>query len=89
MLENANEEIDPRTLVKQSGVAMLAAGMSAKSYARVLGVNDRIRLGQLGCGHRSQGHVKMVAHASRQMPVCTGALDRSGKTSIQLRPADL
>jgi hypothetical protein len=69
MLENANEGIDRRTFGKQSGVAMLAAGMSAKSYAWVLGVNDRIRLGQLGCGHRSQGHAKLVVHASKQMPV--------------------
>src|SRR6202453_2391294 len=48
---------------------MLAAGMSAKSYARVVGANDRIRLGQLGCGDRSEGHVHMVSLAAKQMPV--------------------
>src|SRR5579862_3912951 len=69
MLENAMSEIDRRTFVKQAGVTMLAAGMSAKSYARVLGANDRIRLGQLGCGDRSQGHVHMVSLAAEQIPV--------------------
>src|ERR1700677_2809004 len=69
MVENARNEIDRRTFVKQAGVTMLAAGMSAKSYARILGANDRIRLGQLGCGDRSQGHVHMVTLASKQMPV--------------------
>ena len=53
---------------------MLAAGMSAKSYARVLGANDRIRLGQLGCGGRSEGHVHMAYMASKHMPVETVAV---------------
>ena len=59
----ANESIsgtDRRTFMKQATGTMLAAGMSAKSYARVLGANDRIRIGQLGCGDRSEGHVHMV-----------------------------
>jgi hypothetical protein len=47
----AKEGIDRRTFVKQAGVARLAAGMDARSYARVLGANDRIRLGQLGSMH--------------------------------------
>jgi len=53
---------------------MLVAGMTAKSYARVLGANDRIRLGQLGCGQRSHGHVHMAELAARQMPVETVAV---------------
>jgi predicted dehydrogenase len=74
MEESAKEGIDRRTFVKQAGGAMLAASMSAKSYARVLGANDRIRLGQLGCGSRSQGHVHMVQVAAKQMPVETVAV---------------
>ena len=53
---------------------MLAAGLSAKAYSRVLGANDRIRLAQLGCGDRSEGHVHMVQLASKQMPVETVAV---------------
>src|SRR5271166_1585064 len=60
---------DRRTFMKQAAGTMLAAGMSAKSYARVLGANDRIRIGQLGCGDRSEGHVHMVSLAAKQMPV--------------------
>src|SRR3984957_7864274 len=74
MPEDAKNEIDRRTFVKQAGVTMLAAGMSAKSYGRILGPNDRIRLGQLGCGDRSQGHVPMVSLASKQIPVETIAV---------------
>src|SRR5580658_9622303 len=74
MAEMNHEGMDRRTFVKQAGVAMLAAGMSAKSYGRVLGANDRIRLGQLGCGSRSRGHVHMVELASKQVPVETVAV---------------
>jgi predicted dehydrogenase len=74
MPDAANEGIDRRTFLQQAGGVMLAAGMSAKSYGRVLGANDRIRLGQLGCGDRSEGHVHMVALASKQMPVETVAV---------------
>ena len=63
-----------RTFVKQAGAAALAAGLSAKAYSRVLGANDRIRIGQLGCGDRSSGHVHMVQLAARQMPVETVAV---------------
>jgi predicted dehydrogenase len=70
-------EIGRRTFVKQAGSALVAvstAGMTARSYARILGANDRIRLGQLGCGGRSQGHVHMTRMASQHIPVETVAV---------------
>lgn len=73
----ANEpvsETDRRTFMKQATGTMLAAGMEARSYARVLGANDRIRIAQLGCGGRSHGHVHMVQMASRQIAVETVAV---------------
>lgn len=63
-----------RTFVKQAGGVILAAGMDARSYGRVLGANDRIRIAQLGCGGRSQGHVHMIQLASREMSVETVAV---------------
>ena len=48
--------------------------MSAQSYKRIAGANDRIRLGQIGCGDRSHGHVRMVAFASARTPVETVAV---------------
>jgi predicted dehydrogenase len=73
-MKRAGEGIGRRAFVKQTGGAMLAAGMTARSYARVLGANDRIRLGQLGCGQRSHGHVHMTELAAKQMPVETVAV---------------
>jgi predicted dehydrogenase len=74
MNEEAAKGSDRRTFVKQAGGAMVAAGLSAKAYSRVLGANDRIRLGQLGCGDRSGGHVHMAQLAAKQMQVETVAV---------------
>ena len=45
-----------------AGVAVSsgASSMSAASYGRVQGANDRINIGFLGCGARSTGHQRMV-----------------------------
>ena len=74
MTDSSSSETDRRTFMKQAAGAMLAAGMDARSYARVLGSNDRIRLAQLGCGGRSHGHVHMVQMASQQTAVETVAV---------------
>jgi len=34
--------------------------MSAASYKRIIGANDRINIGFLGCGARSDGHQNIV-----------------------------
>ena len=43
-----------REFIKKTaaGSAALAIGMSAKSYGRILGANDRIRVAMLGCNRR-------------------------------------
>ena len=65
---------DRRTFIKQAAGTMLAAGMTARSYGRILGANDRIRVAQLGCGGRSRGHVRMIQLASQKLPVETVAV---------------
>lgn len=74
MTDDEKAGIDRRTFVKQAGGAALFAGMEARSYGRILGANDRIRLGQLGCGGRSEGHVHMVQLAAQKMRVETVAV---------------
>ena len=67
----SGDGVDRRQFLKQAGNVVLAgsAALSARSYARVPGANDRIRLAQLGCGGRSHGHVHMAHLASRRTPV--------------------
>jgi hypothetical protein len=44
------------------GVAVSSSGtsMGAASYSRIIGANDRINIGFLGCGSRSSDHQRMV-----------------------------
>ncbi|MCX6624750.1 MAG: Gfo/Idh/MocA family oxidoreductase [Acidobacteria bacterium] len=42
--------------------------VSARSYGRILGSNDRIQIGQLGCGHRAVGHRRMLKYSSATDP---------------------
>ena len=74
MADRESSGTNRRTFIKQAAGTMVAAGMSARSYGRIVGANDRIRLGQLGCGGRSHGHVHMVQLASKQIPVETMAV---------------
>ncbi|MCX8036508.1 MAG: Gfo/Idh/MocA family oxidoreductase, partial [Candidatus Sumerlaeia bacterium] len=44
-----------------ASAAATATAMSARSYARVLGANDRILIGQIGCGDRGrQAHMQQI-----------------------------
>ncbi len=47
---------------------LAAVSTSARSYARIPGANDRIQIGQIGCGHRSSGHRKMLKYSSATDP---------------------
>jgi predicted dehydrogenase len=42
------------------GITGAATVMTAKSYGKILGANDRINIGFLGCGSRGRGHRQMV-----------------------------
>ncbi len=48
--------------------ASAALPFTAQSYARILGANDRIQIGLIGCGHRSSGHRKMLKKSSATDP---------------------
>src|SRR6204780_4663473 len=74
MADDSSFGTDRRTFMKQAAGKVLVTGMDARSYARVLGANDRIRLAQLGCGGRSRGHVHMVQLAAKEIPVETVAV---------------
>lgn len=52
-----------KTATGLTGVTLPAASvfsMGAESYRKIIGANDRINIGFLGCGARSRGHQNMV-----------------------------
>jgi hypothetical protein len=46
-------------------VSSSASTMSAASYNRIIGANERINIGFLGCGDRSSDHQSMVKSAEK------------------------
>lgn len=42
--------------------------MTARSYSRIAGANDRIQIGQIGCGHRAVGHRRMLKLSAKNDP---------------------
>jgi len=51
-----SEPLQRRDFIRRASTATVAA--TAASYARVLGANDRIRLGLIGCGGQGEGVMK-------------------------------
>ena len=47
-------------------VSSHASSMSAASYNRIIGSNDRINIGFLGCGARNGGHQSMVKTSEKE-----------------------
>jgi len=48
------------TVSRREFLATSTLILSARSYSRILGANDRIQIGQIGCGHRAVGHRQML-----------------------------
>jgi predicted dehydrogenase len=46
---------DRREFLKASGAVLATAAISARSYAAIVGANDRVRVGVVGCGDRMLG----------------------------------
>jgi len=56
-----------KTAIGATGLGLSAStsGMNTASYKRILGANDRINIGFLGCGGRSRGHQNMVKMSAK------------------------
>lgn len=52
------ESINRRKFIQLTSSTLAVAGMTAHSYARIIGANDRIRLGGIGPGDRGSGRLR-------------------------------
>ena len=52
--------LDRRRFIQQAAAGAVTASVTAASYGRIPGANDRINIGFLGCGARGAGHRRMV-----------------------------
>ncbi len=53
-----------RRKVIQAAAGSAVLPTTAWSYARIIGANNRIQVGQIGCGHRAAGHRRMLKMSS-------------------------
>ena len=66
---------------------MSVNSMSTVSYKRIIGANDRINIGFLGCGARGKGHQKMVKMSVSDKNIGVVAVCISGRaTGKKLQP---
>ena len=84
------ETITRRKFVESSSAAALGAAsvLSAASYSRVLGANDRINIGFLGCGGRSGGHRRMVEMSAKEKNLAVTAVCDLWKNNREKAAAD-
>jgi predicted dehydrogenase len=59
-------DISRRALI--AGGVAAALPFTARSYQRIVGANDRIQIGELGVGHRAQGHRAMLKKSMETDP---------------------
>ncbi len=67
----AQKELSRRKFIGKASIGIAGAALtmqtaqSTASYNRIIGANDRINIGFLGCGGRSRGHQSMVKTAEK------------------------
>ena len=61
----ALDDANRREFLKMGGAALAAASWSARSYASIVGANDRVKVGVVGCGDRMRSALipAMLQHA--------------------------
>ena len=83
-MSHEKKPVDRREFIQLTAVALTTAGMSARSYARIPGANDRLRIGGIGCGDRGSTRIataqKLGADIVGLADVNRGMLDLAQKS---------
>src|SRR5438132_13511940 len=58
--------VDRRDFLKTTAAGAAALSMTAASYARVLGANERIGVGFIGVGGRCQAHLSVINRLTKE-----------------------
>ncbi|MBN2289953.1 MAG: Gfo/Idh/MocA family oxidoreductase [Candidatus Glassbacteria bacterium] len=68
--KTSNLKLNRRSFLARAAGAAGAAALTgtAASYARIIGANDRIRIGQVGCSDRAFGHRNMLQMSAATDP---------------------
>jgi predicted dehydrogenase len=72
-----------------TGFAGVAMTMSAKSYSKIIGANNRINIGFLGCGARGGDHQEMVKNSEKNKNLAVVAVCDIWKLNREKSAANL
>ena len=79
-----NPTTSRRSFIKTSALAAGGAlGFSRSAYAAILGANDRIRFGVIGCGGMGRHDVKLASAFANIVGVCDVEAKRAEEASKQ------
>jgi predicted dehydrogenase len=67
--------ITRRQFAGRTAMGTLALGLTASSASRVLGANDRINVGAIGCGSRGTSHLRLLTNFKDQQVKITALCD--------------
>lgn len=56
-----------KVVIGTTGVTVGASSFSAKSYAKIVGANDRINVAFMGCGRRVPGYFPAITNKSNNV----------------------
>ncbi len=82
------EKIERRQFMKQAALAGASIGLAASVQRRVLGANDRVRVGIIGCGARGQEDLREVLKLPNvEFVAAADVYTRRHEEAKQLAPA--
>src|SRR5579875_2729615 len=62
----AKQPVNRRNFLKTTAAGASALALTAASYAKVIGANDKIRIGFLGVGGRCQQHIDVILQMQKE-----------------------
>ena len=57
---STSQNVSRRAFMQTTGAVAATATFAAKSYGKVVGANDRIRIGFIGAGGMASGHMRAI-----------------------------
>ena len=64
-MDNSRRDTLKKLAIGSAGVSIGAMGFTAKSYARIIGANDRINMAAIGVRGQGFGHIRRWAGMSK------------------------
>ena len=76
--------LNRRNFLKNSALAVAAASLPARSWARVIGANEDIRIAVVGFGGRGKEHIEGMLNLGALASINHSLAERCGQTELSI-----